>query len=124
METLDDPQTMEFKPADQLAGIPDEVKDVPIGPMMGVATIALNMAMKYCDIITVQDGALYQQYKLEGRNMHALHLDYVFDCAIRIEEHIVAANKRVAKMLVFAALDEDEPEAEPESGGETITEPA
>ena len=52
--------------------------DARIGPAVGVASIALNMAMKYHDINTVQDGALYQQYKLEGKNMRPLHFDMVF----------------------------------------------
>ena len=44
-------------------------------PVEGVAAIALTMAMKFCDINTVQDGVLYQQYKMEGKNMSGLHLD-------------------------------------------------
>ena len=80
--------------------------------MIGVAAIALNMAMKYHDISTVQDGTLYQQYKLEGRNMVPLHMDMVFETAIQIEQHLISANKRVARMMVLAALDEREPDAE------------
>lgn len=71
-----------------------------IGPMIGVASIALNMAMKYHDINTVHDGALYQQYKLEGKNLPPLHLDMVFETAIQIERHLVGGNKRVTALLL------------------------
>jgi hypothetical protein len=74
--------------------------DAPIGPNIGIASIALNMAMKYHDINTIQDGALYQQYKLEGRNIPALHLDMVFETAIQIERHLIGANKRVTEVLL------------------------
>lgn len=43
--------------------------DVAVAPAQGIAAIALTMAMKYHDINTVQDGALYQQYKLEGEEI-------------------------------------------------------
>lgn len=78
--------------------------DAPIGAPMGIATIALNMALKYHDINTVHDGALYQQYKLEGKNLTCLHLDHVFETAMRIEEHLIAANTRVSKLIVAQAF--------------------
>lgn len=98
--------------------------DAKIGPCMGVASIALNMAMKYHDINTVQDGALYQQYKLEGRNMRNLHLDDVFETAIKIEKHLVGSNKRVMDALIASLEEMDDPDkalAAPseESGQET-----
>lgn len=86
--------------------------DAPIGPCVGVASIALNMAMKYHDISTCKDGALYQQYKLEGRNLVTLHLDMVFETALRIEEHLVAANKRVTALLVASFTEMEELEAD------------
>lgn len=92
---------------DGLAGLPEGIENERVGPMIGVATIALNMALKYHDINTVQDGTLYQQYKLEGRNMRNLHLDEVFHTAMQIEAHLIAANKRVAKMMVLACLEDE-----------------
>lgn len=106
----DDPKRMTFEASDALAGMPVEVKEAQIGPMIGVAAIALNMAMKYYDINTVQDGTLYQQYKLEGRNMPNLELYMVFEAAMQIEAHLIAANKRVARLMVAAALDEADAE--------------
>src|SRR5215467_4178159 len=74
----------------------------PVSPASGIAAIALSLAMKYHDITTVQDGALYQQYKLEGRNLTPLHLDMVFETAIRIELHLLGASERIAKVVVDA----------------------
>lgn len=99
---------MTFSQADALEGIPEEVQHSAVGPMIGVAAIALNMAMKYHDIATVRDGQLYQQYKLEGKNMVPLHLDMVFHTAMQIEAHLIAANSRVAKLIAFSVLDDIE----------------
>jgi len=99
------------------------MKDAPVAPAHGIAAIALTMALKYHDINTVHDGTLYQQYKLEGRNLQTLHLDAVFETAIRIEEHLLASSNRIAKIVVDAiefAIDEDssEPENKEEADGE------
>lgn len=82
-----------------------------VAPAQGIAAIALSMSMKYHDIATVQDGALYQQYKLEGRNFVPLSLESVFEDAIRIEKHLLGASDRIAKIIVDAleARVEDEP---------------
>ena len=81
-----------------------------VAPAHGIAAIALNMALKYHDIATVQDGTLYQQYKLEGKNMIPLHLNMVFETAILMEMHLLGASERIAKLVVdaIATIDEDE----------------
>lgn len=88
------------------------IGDTKVAPAVGIAAIALNMALKYHDINTVQDGALYQQYKLEGRNFRDLNLDSVFETAIRMEMHLLASSDRIAKIVVEAleAPVIDEPE--------------
>lgn len=78
------------------------IGDVKVAPAHGIAAIALNMAMKYHDIGTVQDGALYQHYKLEGRNMVPLHIDMVFETAIKIEAHLMGSSRRIADLIVNA----------------------
>lgn len=92
--------------------------NTPVAPAHGIAAIALSMAMKYHDIATVQDGALYQQYKLEGRNMRELHIDMVFETAIAIELHLLGASERIAKVLVDAlaiAVEDDDNQESPPS---------
>ena len=101
--------------------------DAPIATAPAIAAIALSMAMKYHDINTVQDGALYQQYKLEGRNMRPFHLDMVFETAIRMELHLLGASERIAKAIVEALggplSDEEQQEVAPptQSGGAPST---
>jgi len=73
--------------------------NAPIAPAHGIAAIALSMSMKYHNINTVKDGALYQQYKLEGKNMVPLHLDMVFADAERIETWLLGASDRIAKVV-------------------------
>ena len=78
------------------------IADTPIAPAHGIAAIALNMAMKYHDSSTIKDGTLYQQYKLEGRNLREIHIDMVFETAIQIEKHLLGSSDRIAKLIVDA----------------------
>lgn len=94
----------------------EQAGNAPIAPAHGIAAIALSMAMKYHDINTIKDGALYQQYKLEGKNLTPLHLDQVFETAIQIERHLLGSNERIAKLVVDAiefAVDEREETTDP-----------
>lgn len=88
--------------------------NTPIAPAHGIAAVALSMALKYHDIATVQDGTLYQQYKLEGRNLETLHLDMVFETAIRMEAYLLGASERIAKLIVDALVVEVEDEEPPQ----------
>ena len=54
--------------------------------------------MKYHDMGMVKDGALYQQYKLEGRNIRTIGLEDVFETAMKIELHLLGASDRIAKI--------------------------
>ena len=87
--------------------------DTPVALAHGIAAIALSMAMKYHDISIVKDGALYQQYKLEGKNLRELHIDMVFETAVQIERHLLGASDRIAKLIVDAL--EVDVEGEPEA---------
>lgn len=88
--------------------------NTPVAPAHGIAAIALSMAMKYHDINTVQDGILYQQYKLEGKNMRPLHLDEVFETAMKMEAFLLGASERIAKLIVDAiSVEVDERELKP-----------
>ena len=108
---LDDETTGEIaKPFQELA---PHLGDTPVAPAHGIASIALSMAMKYHDISVIKDGALYQQYKLEGRNIQTLHLDHVFETATRIERWLLASSDRIAKVVVEAIADLPEDEATP-----------
>ncbi len=92
--------------------------DTKVAPAHGIAAIALSMAMKYHDMAIVHDGVLYQQYKMEGRNIREIGLNDVFETAIKIEEHLLASESRIAKIVVDALsvmVDEDEAE----EGGES-----
>ena len=80
--------------------VAQHLPDAPIPPMIAVGAVALQMALQYHDINTIHDGALYQQYKIEGKNMTPLMLDLVFDTARRIEEHLMATSNRIAGIVV------------------------
>jgi hypothetical protein len=78
------------------------IKDMPISTSTGIASIALSMAMKYHSFNIVQDGVLYQQYKIEGKNMEELSLNLVFETAMKIEIYLLGASDRIAALLVDA----------------------
>ncbi len=99
---------------DELAAL-EPVGDAPLLPAHGIAAIALNMALKFADINTVQDGALYQQYKLEGRNIQGLHLEWVFHIADRIERRIMDTPNRLSA-AIFEQIEDGLNAAEAEAG--------
>ncbi len=75
---------------------------MPVAPAHGIAAIALSLAMKYHDIGTVQDGTMYQQLKLEGKNLQPLTLDAVLETAAQMEAWLLASNERIAALVVDA----------------------
>lgn len=79
-----------------------QLGNAPVAPAHAVSAIALNMAIKWHDISTVKDGALYQQYKLEGKNMMPLQIDMVFETAILMEKFLLGSSERIAKLVVDA----------------------
>jgi hypothetical protein len=102
-----------------LADVAEQMPDAKVGTAPGIAAIALSMAMKYHDMSMVKDGTLYQQYKLEGKNMMPIHLDMVFETAIQIERHLLASSQRIADLVVEAlevAIVGDEADASNQEG--------
>lgn len=98
----------------------EPIKEAPLATAHAVAALALNMALKYHDIATVQDGTLYQQYKLEGKNFRELHLNDVFETAILMEMHLMGSSQRIAKLVVDAIAfipEEDEDHAGQDGAG-------
>src|ERR1700740_3750229 len=109
---------VEFRdtPLDVMAEtLPSDTR-ITMSSATAMASMALTMALKYHDINTVQDGTLYQQYKLEGKNMAGLQLADVFDTAMQIEAHILSAPNRLTDVimdglksaLIDDSTDEDE----------------
>jgi uncharacterized protein len=87
----------------------------PVAPAHGIAAIALDMAMRYHQMNMVSDGVLYQQYKMEGRNLTSLNLEMVFETAMKIELHLLGSSDRIAGIIVdaFAEHTEDDSADEP-----------
>jgi hypothetical protein len=91
--------------ADPFTELAPHLGNTPVASAHAIAAIALSMSMKYHDIQTVKDGALYQQYKLEGKNFRELHIDHVFETAERIEFWLLGASERIAKLIMDAVVD-------------------
>lgn len=75
------------------------IGDAPVPTGVGIASVALQLAMQYTNINTVQDGVLYQQYKLENKPMQDLSLQMVFEKALEIEKYLISRNTAVQKLL-------------------------
>jgi hypothetical protein len=101
--------------AKPFAELTPHLGNTPVAAAHAIASIALSMAMKYHDIATIKDGALYQQYKLEGKNLIPLHLDMVFETAIKLEAHLLGSSARIAALVIdaIAANADDEEDASP-----------
>ena len=113
---------MTDEPEDNPFKAMEPISDTKVAPGVGVAAIALSMAIKYHDISTVQDGELYQAYKMEGRNLTPLHIDMVFETAIKMEKHLLAGSSRIAGLIVDAleaGVAEHEETEPPKPEGET-----
>lgn len=92
-------------PADNPFSGLEPIKEGPISPALMVGAIALNMAMKYADMSMVKDGTLYQQYKIEGRNLNPIKLEWVFSLAREIEMHLMGTSNRLSCMVIEAVMD-------------------
>ncbi len=101
----------------------EPIKESPVTPAVGIGALALNFALKYHNINTVQDGTLYQQYKLEGKNMSALHLNDVFETAIAMEKHLLATSDRIAAIVVDAISSGDREDEEASDKDAALSEP-
>ena len=100
----------------------DVVKSFPpdtqlqISPATGIAAMGLNLSLKYHDINTVQDGTLYQQYKLEGKNLRGLTLDSVLETAKIFERHILEAPNRLTNAIMETITESIEAELDAKAG--------
>lgn len=102
------------KPIEELV---PHLGNVPVAPAHGIAAIALSMAIKFHDTSTIQDGTLYQQYKLEGKNIQPLMLDHVLATAAQLELWLIGSSERIAKLVVDAIASESTVSANAENPG-------
>lgn len=86
-------------PLDELEQVCPPDTKLEISPATAIAAMGLNLSLKYHGIATVQDGALYQQLKLEGANIVPLRLQNILDTAKIFEEHILSAPNRLTAMV-------------------------
>lgn len=108
----------EMKVGDEFKPLVDHAPGTAVAPAHGIAALALSIAVKYHDMGMIKDGVLYQQYKMEGRNIHTLGLEEVFETAIKIEKHLLGSSDRIAKVIIDAleVKVEDDPPADDEPG--------
>ncbi len=87
-----------------VSDMPSEVKNLPLNTNHAIATMALNFALKYHGMCMIPDGTMYQQYKMEGRNIKVIGLEDVFETAIKMEQHLIRGDNRIGKMVQEMAL--------------------
>lgn len=84
--------------------LPPDTK-LSMSPATAIAALGLSMSLKFHDINTVQDGTLYQQFKLEGKNLRGLHINDVLDLAKVLEQHILSAPSRMTDRIMESLMD-------------------
>lgn len=94
--------TDEQAPEDRAFSELEALKDAPVAPAHAIASVALSLAIKYHDMGMIKDGTLYQQYKLEGRNIQMIGLEHVFETAVKMEAFLLGSSERIAKLIVDA----------------------
>lgn len=67
---------------------------------------ALNMAIKYHDSTVISDGVLYQQYRMEGKEMQPLTQDHVIATALRYEIFIRCGENTERMAIIEAVSDQ------------------
>lgn len=62
--------------------------DGPLPTEIQVRSIALTIAQRHTGDTVVKDGVMYQQYKMEGKNLKPLSYDDVLKAAIVFERYL------------------------------------
>ncbi len=86
-------------PLDGLEDIPANTQ-IRMSESTMIATVALNMALKWHDTSVIKDGTMYQQLRMEGKEIRSLCLDHVFDTAKLFERHIMEASGRLTELTM------------------------
>ncbi len=84
----------------------EAIKDAPVSPATAIAAVALNFAMKWYDMTTIKDGAMYQQKKLEGANFQYYDFPDVLERAKEIELWILGSPSRLSQAVLEVIADE------------------
>lgn len=80
----------------------EPVADAPVSPAIAIGSIALKLAVEYHGATVISDGSLYQQYRIEGKEMTPLTLALVLETAREFERHLLTTNERIAAIVVEA----------------------
>jgi len=76
------------------------VVPVPISRDDGIRMMALSMAIKHIESTMLRDGALYQQLKLDGREIGVLRANAVLEKAIDFERYLRGDYADMAAQIV------------------------
>lgn len=85
--------------SENLLNIP-ELADTKVSPYIGIAALALNMALKWHDMRLIKDGTLYQQIKLENKPIHEIDMSDILETAHQFEKHLMMSPGRLAKVVL------------------------
>jgi len=82
-----------------IAEVAEHLPDAGINPAHGIAGIALSMALRWHDTGVVKDGAMYQQLRVEGKEIRPMDVHDVLDTAKLFEKHLMDAPNRLSAMV-------------------------
>lgn len=81
------------------------IENEKVSPGLAVASIALSLAVTYHTNSIIKDGAMYQQLKLEGKDIKSSGVEDVIDIARQFEIHLLQSSERIAGIIIDAATE-------------------
>lgn len=102
-ETDDSFGTKITNEADEFLGpLPAEVANAPLflDPAQSVRTLALTMAVKYHGDTIIKDGGMYQQLRMEQKDIQPTHVNVVLKTAIEFERYLRGDYAEMVDQLV------------------------
>lgn len=82
----------------------EPIRDAPMTTSMAIAAISLNMAMKYHDFTVVKDGVMYQQLKMEQKEMRTIQFEDVLETADRIRDYLIESESVIRSMMTESVM--------------------
>ncbi len=118
----------EIEDANKRLAIDLSQQEMPLD--IALRATALTIAQRHCCDITVKEGNLYQQLKMDNKLTGPLTIDHVIHCALIFERFLWGAwSKGIAQDAMTSTLDEvdealkrefeEEPPTRPHGGGDT-----
>ena len=84
----------------------EHLEQAPVSASTAIAALAMNFALKWFDMTMVKDGTLYQQYKMEQRNITVIDFPDILKKAAEFEAWLINSDNRQMEQLTPGLIEE------------------